>query len=105
MQAANVALSSGGVNVVAPCAAEGFRIYCATTFNFQYSTRQNEVQGGVKAGAPVGAAITAEALATGDFALTISAPRGNPFQAGEVIGIAAATSGTLNINAVRPGGW
>lgn len=80
------------------------RIFCATTFTFQYANRANEVQGGVQAGTAVGAAITAEALSTGDFFLEIAAPRGNPFLNGEVIGIAVASSGTLNINPIRSGG-
>ena len=104
MQAGTVTLTSGGANVQAPCAAEGFRLYCASTFTFQYATRTNEVQGGIKAGTGIGAAITAEELSSTDFYLEISAPRGNPFQPNEVIGIATASSGTLNINPTRSGG-
>jgi hypothetical protein len=104
MQAGIVVLQTGGVNVPAPCACEGVRLWCATTFTFQYANRQNEVQGGVKAGTGIGAAITAEALATGDFVLEVHAPRGNPFQSGEVIGIAAAASGNLQVNPIRTGG-
>lgn len=88
----------------APCACEGVKIFCATTFTFQYATRANEVQGGVKAGTPIGAAITAEEISSTDFVLEIAAPRGNPYQPNEVIGIAAASSGTLNINPIRVGG-
>ena len=51
MQASSV---TGTANVNAPCSAEGFRLYSATTFTFQFVTRANEVDpaSGVKRGPP-----------------------------------------------------
>jgi hypothetical protein len=108
MQAQTIAMTGSAVNIPAPCACEGFRIYSlAHTFTFQWVTRANELSptSGVPAGQAVGAAVSAEAASTTDFWMEVVAPNGNPFQAGEVIGIAIGTNADpLYIRPVRPGG-
>jgi hypothetical protein len=93
---------------VAPSACEGLRIYSnAFTFTFQYVTRANEVDpaSGVKAGAATGAAVSAEQFSATDFRIDIPAPRGNPFGAGELVGIIVGhSSDSLFIYPIRPGG-
>jgi hypothetical protein len=93
---------------VAPCACEGLRLYSnAHTFNFQFVTRANEVapSSGVQAGAPLRAAVSAEAASATDFWIEIPAPLGNPFVPGEVIGVAIGTNGdTPYCRPIRPGG-
>lgn len=108
MQAGSLALTGSSQNVVAPCSAEGFRIYSnAFTFSFQWTTRKNEIDpaSGVAAGAAVGAAVSAEAYSATDFWLEIPAPLGNPFQGGEVIGIVVGhNTDVLYVRPIRPGG-
>jgi hypothetical protein len=108
MQGQIVAMTGSAVNIPAPCACEGFRIYSlAHTFTFQWVTRASELSGtsGVPAGQAAGQALFAESYSATDFWIEIPAPNGNPFQAGEVIGIAIGTNAdVLYIRPIRPGG-
>jgi hypothetical protein len=108
MQGQIVAMTGSAVNIPAPCACEGFRIYSnAHTFTFQWCLRANEISptSGQTAGQAAGAAISAEAASATDFWIEVVAPNGNPFQAGEVIGIAIGTNtDPLYVRPIRPGG-
>ena len=84
-------MTGSNVALVAPCAAEGFRIYSATTFTFQFANRQNEVAPTAQYGQAIGAAVNAEETASTDWWLEIAAPLGNPFRVGR--------------NTWLPGGW
>lgn len=100
-------MTGSAVNVASPCAAEGLRLYSlAHSFTFQWVTRANEIDpaSGVKAGAPTGAAISAEESSASDFFVEVIAPRGNPFIGGEVIGVAIGTNAdVLYARPIRPG--
>ena len=97
-------MTGSNVALVAPCAAEGFRIYSATTFTFQFANRQNEVAPTAQYGQAIGAAVNAEETASTDWWLEIAAPLGNPFQLGETLGFLEAGSGTVYVRPIRPGG-
>lgn len=107
MQAGSLALTGSAQNLVAPCAVEGFRIYSnAFTFNFQFAVRANETANANQAGQGIGAAIAAEERSATDFFIELHAPLGNPFQAGEVLGIISGSHNgdVLFIRPIRPGG-
>jgi hypothetical protein len=107
MQGQTYAMTGNSVNVTAPCTCEGFRLYSlAHTFTFQWATRLSELPAntGVAAGAGIGTAISAEETSATDFWIEVVAPRGNPFLAGEVIGLAIGTNtDTLYARPIRPG--
>jgi hypothetical protein len=101
-------MTGSAINITAPCNCEGFRLYSlAHTFTYQWVTRANEVDpaSGVKAGAPTGAAISAEESSASDFFVEVVAPNGNPFVGGEIIGVAIGTNAdVLYCRPIRPGG-
>jgi hypothetical protein len=107
MQGQTYAMTGNAVNIAAPCACEGFRLYSlAHTFTFQWATRSGELapSSGVVAGQGVGVAIAAEENSATDFFIEVHAPRGLPFVGGEVIGLAIGTNlDTLYARPIRIG--